>query len=157
MGTEIERKFLVKDITWKDGSQPEQCRQGYICLDIGTTVRVRVKAGKGYLTIKDKGDGISRREYEFEIPIVDAEEMLEHLCEKPLIEKDRYTVEYKGMIWEVDEFKGENNGLIIAEVELERKEQVFSLPGWIGKEVTGDPRFYNVGLVRNPFLKWKGT
>ena len=157
MGKEIERKYLVADTSWKTDSQPEQCRQGYICPGTGKTVRVRVKSGKGYLTFKDEGEGISRREYEFEVPIADAEEMLEYLCEKPLIEKDRYTIEYEGMSWEVDEFKGENEGLIVAEVELEKEDQLYSLPKWIGKEVTGDPRFYNVALVKNPFSKWKRT
>ena len=155
MGTEIERKFLVIDDSWKKSTQPVRCLQGYVCLGSGPTVRVRVMAGKGFLTLKGGGDGLLRKEYEYEVPLVDAEEMLETLCEQPFIEKDRYIVEYKGMTWEVDEFTGENAGLVVAEVELEREDQVFSLPDWVGIEVTGDPRFYNVALVRNPYSRWK--
>lgn len=155
MVTEIERKFLVRSNRWKEKVQPERCRQGYICPGSGTTVRVRVKEGKGYITIKGRSKGISRREYEFEIALKEAEEMLEHLCEKPLIEKKRYTVKYGGMTWEIDEFSGENSGLVIAEVELEQEDQVISLPEWAGPEVTSDPRYYNAALVKNPYSKWK--
>ncbi|MCL7487099.1 MAG: CYTH domain-containing protein [Desulfobulbaceae bacterium] len=155
MGIEIERKFLVNDSSWKKSIQAVRCCQGYLCPGSGITVRVRVMAGKGYLTIKGKGAGIARREYEYAIPVVDAREMLERLCEKPLIEKNRYTFEHAGMIWEVDEFLGENSGLIVAEVELEREDQMFSLPAWVGREVTGDPKYFNAALVRNPYLRWK--
>ena len=155
MGTEIERKFLVNDSSWKRNIQAVRCRQGYLCLGSGTTVRVRTMAGKGYLTVKGGGDGITRKEYEYTIPITDAEEMLDDLCAKPLIEKNRYYVEYDGMVWEIDEFFGENSGLVVAEVELEREDQMFSLPLWVGREVSGDPRFYNVSLVRNPYSGWE--
>jgi adenylate cyclase len=155
MGTEIERKFLVNDSSWKKSIQAVRCCQGYLCPGSGITVRVRVMADKGYLTIKGKGAGIARREYEYAIPVVDAREMLERLCEKPLIEKNRYTFEHAGMVWEVDEFFGENIGLIVAEVELEREDQMFSLPAWVGREVTGDPKYFNAALARNPYSKWK--
>ncbi len=155
MGTEIERKFLVNDNSWKRNVQAERCRQGYLCLGSGVTARVRILAGKGYLTVKGGGSGFTRKEYEYPIPLADAEEMLEMLCAKPLIEKNRYRIEHEGMVWEVDEFFGENGGLVIAEVELEREDQMFSLPGWVGREVTGDRRFYNAALVRNPYSNWK--
>ncbi len=154
MGTEIERKFLVTDSSWKRDSMSAKCRQGYVCLGSGTTIRVRVMADKGYLTIKGRSSGAARKEFEYRIPVADAEEMFECICEKPLIEKDRYTLHYEGMTWEIDEFAGENIGLVVAEVELEREDQVFLLPPWVGKEVTGDPRYYNVALVRNPYSKW---
>ena len=156
MGREIERKFLVYDTSWKRNVPAVKCRQGYLCLGSGTTVRVRVMGGKGYLTVKGGGEGITRNEYEYPIPIGDAEEMLDCLCAKPLIEKNRYQVVYDGMVWEVDEFFGENRGLVVAEVELEREDQIFSLPGWVGREVTGDARYFNAALVRNPYANWKG-
>lgn len=156
MGREIERKFLVTGDSWRNNAQEESCCQGYICLGKGPTVRVRIIGGRAFLTVKGESRGIVRNEYEYSIPVPDAQEMLDHVCEKPFIEKKRYTVKYKGMIWEVDEFFGENEGLIVAEVELENEDQLFPLPGWVGKEVTGDPRFYNVSLVRNPYAKWKG-
>ena len=155
MATEIERKFLVTDSSWKKNVRAQRCRQGYICLGSGTTVRVRVMDDQGYLTVKGRGTGIARNEYEYTIPLDDAEEMLESICEKPLIEKNRYRIKHEGMVWEVDEFFGGNKGLIIAEIELERDDQMFSLPAWVGSEVTGDPRFYNVFLVRQPFSKWE--
>jgi CYTH domain-containing protein len=155
MGTEIERKFLVNDSSWKKNIQAMRCRQGYLCLGSGTTVRVRIMAGRGYLTVKGGADGITRKEYEYAIPAAEAEEMLDGLCAKPLIEKNRYRVEHEGMVWEVDEFFGENSGLVVAEVELEREDQIFSLPGWIDREVTGDSRYFNAALVRNPYSSWK--
>lgn len=154
MGIEIERKFLVNNTSWKKSIQAVRCRQGYLCLGSGNTVRVRIMADKGYITVKGGSEGIVRKEYEYVIPVADAEEMLESLCAKPLIEKNRFVVEHDGMIWEVDEFFGENSGLVVAEVELEREDQIFSLPGWVGKEVTGDSRFFNAALVRNPYANW---
>lgn len=155
MGKEIERKFLVSDSSWKQNAQAAYYRQGYLCLGRGTTVRVRVMSDAAYLTIKGGGSGITRNEYEYPLPIADAERMFKDLCELPLIEKKRYRVEHEGLIWEVDEFLGENNGLVVAEVELEHEDQVFSRPSWVGREVTGDPRFYNVALVGNPYSRWK--
>ena len=154
MGIEIERKFLVTDSGWKKNVRAQRCRQGYICLGSGKTVRVRIMDDQGYLTVKGGGKGITRGEFEYNIPLSDAEEMLEKLCEKPLIEKNRYKVVHEGMTWEVDEFFGENIGLTVAEIELQREDQIFSLPAWVGSEVTGDPRFYNVSLVKHPFSRW---
>lgn len=155
MGTEIERKFLVQGKGWKRQAEVVHCRQGYLCLGSGVTVRVRVMDGKGFLTIKGGGRGMVRPEYEYSIPASEAGEMLDTLCERPLIEKKRYTLEYQGLEWVVDEFFGENRGLIMAEVELEHEDQPLQLPDWAGIEVTGDPRFFNVALVKKPFSRWK--
>lgn len=154
MGIEIERKFLVTGNSWKKNVRAKRCRQGYVCLGSGTTVRVRIMDDQGYLTVKGRGKGIIRNEFEYAIPLNDAEEMLESVCKKPAIEKNRYTLVHEGMTWEIDEFFGENSGLIIAEIELQREDQMFSLPTWVGREVTGDPRFYNVSLVQQPFSQW---
>lgn len=155
MGKEIERKFLVNDTGWLAGRKPARCIQGYLCLGSGVTARVRRMAGKGYITVKGGGKGMARKEFEYEIPADEAEEMLRELCVRPLIEKDRYEVEHRGLVWEVDVFLGENSGLVIAEVELESEGQEVDLPDWAGREVTGDPRYFNAQLVRNPYCRWK--
>jgi adenylate cyclase len=156
MATEIERKFLVKDDSWRGLGPGSRYRQGYLSTDPERTVRARVVAGKGYLTIKGKTVNAARAEYEYSIPVQDAEEILDELCERPLIEKTRYRIDYQGLVWEVDEFEGENAGLVIAEVELASADQAVSLPGWIGEEVTADPRYYNANLIANPFSRWHG-
>src|SRR5258705_12220990 len=117
-------------------------------------VRVRTTGDKGFITIKGMSVGATRSEYEYEIPLADAIEMLDRLCERPLIEKTRYRVSNEGLVWEIDEFEGDNRGLIIAEVELKNETQSIELPGWIGQEVTGDPRYFNANLVANPFSQW---
>ena len=152
MGTEIERKFRVKKGVWRD-EKATKYRQGYLSTVKERTVRVRTIEDKGYLTIKGISIGASRMEFEYEIPRQDADELLD-ICEKPLIEKNRYKVENGGFVWEVDEFFGENQGLIVAELELENEDQDFPLPDWIGEEVTGDPRYFNSSLVKNPYAKW---
>ena len=129
--------------------------QGYLCLGSGSTVRVRTCGCRGYITVKGAGAGMVRREFEYEIPFPDAKEMLEEVCAKPLIVKDRYRIVHKGFTWEVDLFHGANEGLVIAEIELETPEQVFPLPEWIGREVTGDPRYFNASLVKYPYSQWK--
>ena len=154
MGQEIERKFLVNGDEWRSGKVAHTC-QGYLVTGNDTTVRVRLKDDKGYLTIKGKAEGISRLEYEYEIPIADAKDIMDRLCMKPLIEKKRYEVEHLGILWEVDEFFGENEGLIVAEVELESEDQQVELPSWVGKEVSDDRRYSNLSLVRYPFSQWK--
>jgi adenylate cyclase len=156
MATEIERKFLVKDDSWRGLGPGSRYRQGYLSTDPERTVRARVVAGNGYLTIKGKTVNAARAEYEYSIPVQDAEEILDELCERPLIEKTRYRIDYQGLVWEVDEFEGENAGLVIAEVELASADQAVSLPGWIGEEVTADPRYYNANLIANPFSRWHG-
>jgi CYTH domain-containing protein len=117
-------------------------------------VRVRTINNNGYLTIKGITVGASRREFEYEIPAKDAEELLDNLCEKPLIEKIRYKVDYGTLTWEVDEFFGENEGLIVAEVELHSEDQPFDRPEWVTEEVTTDPRYYNANLIKYPYSKW---
>lgn len=154
MPTETERKFLVKGEEWRSLSTGTVYRQGYIATKKGTTVRVRLVGNQGYLTIKGITQGISRAEYEYPIPAEDAQEMLNTLCEPPLIEKTRYKIVIAGLIWEIDEFAGENQGLIMAEVELTDANQVIELPDWIGKEVSDDLRYYNVNLVQHPYSQW---
>ncbi len=153
MGTEIERKFLVTSDSWRQGIGIP-VRQGYINLDERRSVRVRTTPVGAYLTIKGTSRGALRSEFEYEIPVKDADELLESICVKPIIEKTRFTVAYHGLIWEIDEFLGQNQGLVIAEVELDREDQEFEKPPWIGKEVTGDPRYYNVNLVVKPYAAW---
>ena len=134
MAKEIERKFLVKDSTFKDLSKPVLYKQGYLSSDTKSTVRVRVVGDHGYITIKGLGNGIARPEYEYEIPFKDAVEMLEQLCKKPIIEKYRYVIEYQGYIWEVDEFLGDNEGLVVAEIELSREDEEFFIKALLLKE-----------------------
>jgi adenylate cyclase len=154
MGEEIERKFLVIGDAWRTGEATDY-RQGYLSTDKERTVRVRIAGSAGQLTIKGITRGSTRAEYEYTIPVTDAVAMLDSLCLRPLIEKRRYLVDYHGMTWEVDEFYGDNAGLIIAEIELTHPEQSFDKPPWIDKEVTGDPRFYNANLVASPFSRWR--
>lgn len=155
MANEIERKFLVKGSDWRASGTGASSRQGYLSLHEERVVRVRIMGEKGFLTVKGKAKGLVRPEYEYEIPLEDAEEMLERLCERPLIEKRRYRLEHEGVEWEVDEFEGENEGLVLAEVELEDERQEIPLPAWAGREVTGDPKYYNVNLVRHPYRGWR--
>ncbi len=154
MGIEIEKKFLLTGTEWKQLTTGTAYRQGYLCLAKERTVRVRTIADRGVLTVKGISVGAVRREYEYEIPVNDARELLEELCEKPLIEKNRYNIEYGGFTWEIDEFFGENQGLVIAEIELESEDQSFDKPEWVGEEVTGDPRYFNSNLIKQPFSRW---
>ena len=152
MAKEIERKFLVKDDTWRN-AKGTRIRQGFLSRVKERTVRVRTKEDKGYLTIKGIAVGATRMEFEYEIPRKDAEILLD-ICEQPLIEKNRYTIEHAGFVWEVDEFFGENLGLIVAEVELASEDQAFTKPDWVGEEVTADPRYFNSNLIKNPYTSW---
>jgi adenylate cyclase len=154
MGQEIERKFLLRDQSWKRGAHGVPYQQGYLGLDPARTLRVRVAGEKGFLTIKGAADGASRAEFEYPIPVSEARELLATLCLKPQIEKIRYRIEYVGMVWEIDEFLGDNAGLVLAEVELESPDQTIDLPPWIGAEVTGDHRYYNSWLSQNPYRFW---
>ena len=156
MATEIERKFLLANDGWKGLGQGQPYCQGYLCSGAGRTVRVRTAADQGYLTIKGPTLGFSRSEYEYPIPFGEARELLDSLCMKPLIEKIRYRIDFAGFVWEVDEFKGDNNGLVVAEIELEYPEQEFVMPPWIGQEVTDDPRYRNSSLALNPYRNWSG-
>lgn len=154
---EIERKFLVKrDGAFKKfASSSSDIAQGYMNVE-GAAVRIRLRDDKAYLTIKgpSKDGGVSRYEFEREIPTEDAREMLK-LCRGGLVEKTRYLVPYKGHTFEVDEFKGANEGLLFAEVELSSEDEAFEKPDWLGPEVTGDRHFYNKGLLKNPYPLWK--
>ncbi|MBI5018391.1 MAG: CYTH domain-containing protein [Deltaproteobacteria bacterium] len=154
MGTEIERKFLIQGEGWRAGAQGEVYRQGYLAADPDRTVRVRVVGERGTLTIKGRAEGLVRPEYEYPIPAEEASEMLDHLCLRPLIEKTRYRVPHGGRMWEVDEFTGENQGLIVAEIELRSADDPVEFPEWLGPEVSDDPRYYNANLVRRPFGRW---
>ncbi|MGD2136744.1 MAG: CYTH domain-containing protein [Gammaproteobacteria bacterium] len=153
MAREIERKFLVTTREWQSGDAQEY-RQGYLNLDKERTVRVRIAGEAAYLTIKGITQGATRREFEYAIPLADARELLTNLCHKPLIEKRRHKVRHGGLTWEVDEFFGDNAGLVVAEVELEDEDQPFERPPWLGEEVTDDPRYYNASLVDNPYRNW---
>ncbi|MCL1886963.1 MAG: CYTH domain-containing protein [Betaproteobacteria bacterium] len=155
MGVEIERKFLLSSDGWRNQVQGDVIRQGYLSSDHDRVVRIRIMNQEAFITIKSSTDGLFRNEWEYSIPLADAEDMLERLCQRPLIEKIRYRIPYKGMIWEVDQFFGENAGLVIAEIELESVDQAFALPDWIGKEVTDDTRYYNTNLMRNPYQTWE--
>lgn len=154
MGIEIEKKFLLKGGEWKQLAVGIAYRQGYLNSVKERTVRVRTINDKGFLTIKGVSVGATRLEYEYEIPLEDAQALLDELCEKPLIEKNRYKVDFGGFIWEIDEFFGENDGLIVAEIELESEDQSFDKPQWVGEEVTGDTRYFNSNLIKNPYSQW---
>jgi adenylate cyclase len=154
MAKEIERKFLVNGVDWKALAKGTSYRQGYLNSVKERTVRVRTIDDRGFLTVKGITTGATRSEFEYEIPAADADAMLTDLCEKPLIEKNRYKIQAGRHVWEIDEFFGENQGLIVAEVELMNEEEAFEKPGWIGAEVTGDPRYFNSNLIKHPFTKW---
>lgn len=154
MAKEIERKFLVKGSDWKKLAKGTHYRQGYLNSAKERTVRVRTIDDKGYLTVKGITTGASRSEYEYQIPAAEADAMLTELCEKPLIEKSRYKIKAGAHTWEIDEFFGDNRGLVVAEVELASEGQSFQKPEWIGEEVTGDPRYFNSNLIKHPFTKW---
>jgi adenylate cyclase len=155
MGKEIERKFLIANDDWRQLGTGKPYCQGYLNAEKGRTVRVRTISDRGILTIKGPSEGAARLEYEYDIPVDEALEMLDRLCHKPLIEKTRYKIDHAGFTWEVDEFKGENEGLLFAEIELQYEGQEFETPPWIGREVTSDSRYYNANLVKNPFSAWK--
>ncbi|MCX5839369.1 MAG: CYTH domain-containing protein [Deltaproteobacteria bacterium] len=154
MAKEIERKFLIKGDAWRSLAKGTSYRQGYLNSAKERTVRIRTIDEKAFLTIKGLTVGATRSEYEYEIPLADCNAMLDALAEKPIIEKKRYKVPLDGLTWEVDEFFGENAGLIVAEVELESEGQAFGKPAWVGEEVTADPRYFNSNLIKHPFTKW---
>jgi adenylate cyclase len=155
MPVEIERKFLVKDDSWKISAKGTKYIQGYLSKEKDSTIRIRIAGDEAFITIKSKVVGFSRQEYEYEIPISDAKDILDRMCFKPLIIKTRYQIKYQGNTWEVDVFDGDNEGLILAEIELSSETQNFEKPSWIGEEVTGDIRYYNSNLVNNPYKNWK--
>lgn len=146
---------MVASDTWqKQASKGVRYVQGYFTTDDSCSIRVRIAGDSAELNIKNATLGISRTEYNYPIPLNDAEEMLQNLCIHPLIEKTRYLVPDKKCTWEVDVFSGENDGLVVAEIELDSMEQAFAKPDWVGKEVSDDPRYYNVCLVEHPYKDW---
>lgn len=154
MAQEVERKYLVVGQAWKSLAAGVPYRQGYLSTVKERTVRVRTAGNHGTLTIKGLTRDVSRLEFEYDIPAADANHILDELCEHPLIEKLRYTIPIGSLTWEVDEFTGENHGLVIAEVELQTPDQRFDRPPWIGEEVSSDPRFFNANLVKHPYRTW---
>lgn len=156
MAREIERKFLVCGDGWRPGALGVPYRQGYLGVgaDACCTVRVRVAGERAFLTIKGRATGGARDEYEYPIPVTDAEEMLDRLCVGGRVEKCRHRVPFAGRVWEVDEFTGENAPLVVAEVELDRIDAEVSLPPWVGLEVTDDPRYTNAALALRPYSRW---
>lgn len=153
MGTEIERKFLVQNDQWPR-DEGTLYRQGYLSTVKERTVRVRLAGDQAFLTVKGISRGATRSEFEYSIPVDDALIMLDTLCQRPLIEKRRYKIDANGLTWEVDEFLGENKGLVLAEVELEDEQQTVEKPSWVGPEVTDDPKYFNANLVQCPYRKW---
>lgn len=156
MATEIERKFLVEGDFSKGLLRSERIVQGYICSEKGRTVRIRIRGGEGFLTIKGPSDekGLSRYEFEQKIPLSDAEQLFA-LCEPGAIDKVRHLVKVGKHIWEVDVFHGANEGLVMAEVELDSEDETFEKPDWLGREVTGDRRYYNSMLTKLPYTEWR--
>jgi adenylate cyclase len=154
MGVEIERKFLPANEGWRGQGEATLMRQGYLVADATRTVRVRIEGERAVITVKGKSVGASRGEWEYPIPVPDAAELLDGLCEQPLVEKIRHRIPLGGHVWEVDEFLGQNAGLVVAEIELGSEDEAFEKPDWIGQEVTGEKRYYNSQLIRNPYSTW---
>ncbi len=152
--TEIERKFLVTGTAWKTGTRGRRLRQGYLAIDPQRQVRVRTAGDEAWLTIKGRAEGMRRLEFEYPIPLAQAERLLDELCQLPIIDKTRYEVLLGRHTWEIDEYHGANAGLLVAEIELEAEDEHFTLPEWTGKEVTHDPRYANASLVSRPYRDW---
>lgn len=155
MALEIERKYLVINEKWRESVESEKSiRQGYLSSSGSASVRVRIAGDKANINIKSATAGISRLEYEYDIPLQDAEELLDQLAEKPLIEKTRYRVRQGDHLWDLDQFFGENQGLVVAEVELDAEDEAFEKPEWAGDEVSDDRRYYNASLIKHPYSRW---
>ena len=155
MPIEIERKFLLADERWREQVvRSSRIRQGYMGKADKASVRIRIQGASANINIKSATLNMRRQEYEYGIPLNEAEEMLDTLCNQPQIDKTRFIVEHQGHTWEIDEFYGDNEGLLVAEVELDSEEEAFSRPEWLGEEVTEDPRYYNVNLIKHPFNNW---
>lgn len=155
MPSEIEHKYLVRKNAWKPSTCGVLYRQGYLSSAMERVVRVRIAGDKAYLTVKGLTTGVTRLEFEYSIPVADAAIMLDELCERPLIEKTRYREEFEGHRWEIDEFHGDNSGLVIAEIEVGSACERFALPPWAAAEVSDDPRYFNSNLGVNPYKNWK--
>jgi len=155
MAKEIERKFLVDPEKLPPLKNPHTIKQGYIPGSLTATVRIRISDDDAYLTIKGRATGLTRSEFEYPIPLPDAQEMLEELCNGDVIKKKRYLFPYEGHLWEIDIFEGSNEGLIIAEIELSDENETFTKPEWITKEVSYDPKYRNSNLITYPYVEWK--
>lgn len=155
MHKEIERKFLVKSDAWRGKAEPAFYRQGYIARTVDRTARIRVAGNRGFITIKIKVGPISRQEFEYEIPLQDANALLDSLAPGEILEKNRYTFKECGHVWEIDEFLGANAGLVVAEVELASEEEHVALPEWVGEEVSKISKYFNSSLVQSPYGTWK--
>jgi CYTH domain-containing protein len=155
MGTEIERKFLVNKEKWSQVTKEKKAlyRQGYIVSDPEKSIRVRLTDKEAFITIKGLTTGASRAEFEYSIPVTDAQQLLDGFCDS-VVSKTRNFIHYDNKLWEVDEFSGDNEGLIIAEIELDSEEEQFSRPDWVDKEVTGEKKYYNLNLAKDPYKNW---
>jgi adenylate cyclase len=156
MAKEIERKYLVKP-SWVPQGDGIHFKQGYLNSQKERVVRVRIEGTKAKLTIKGITTGVTRSEFEYTIPVDDAAILLDQLCEKPLIDKHRHVEKHGGHTWEIDVFHGDNEGLVIAEVELKSEDETLELPPWAGAEVSSDPRYFNSNLLKNPYRSWAGN
>jgi len=155
MGKEIERKYLVNLAAWKPRDSGIHFKQGYLNSQKERVVRVRIEGERAKLTIKGMTNGVTRSEFEYDIPVGDASELLDSLCEQPLIDKHRYKEVHGAKTWEIDVFHGLNQGLVVAEVELQAEDEAIELPSWAVMEVSSDPRYYNANLLKQPFSTWK--
>jgi adenylate cyclase len=155
MASEIERKYLVHRAAWRPSAPGVLYRQGYLTSSAERSVRVRIAGDRAFLTVKGAQRGVTRLEFEYPVPLDDAASMLEQLCDHALIEKTRYREEYAGHTWEIDEFHGDNAGLLIAEIELASENEPFDLPPWAARDVSDDPRYLNSNLWLNPYKNWK--
>lgn len=153
MASEIERKFLVRDDSWNDGTPGIRIAQGYLSLDPDRTVRIRIAGEDAWITVKGRTVGITRSEFEYAIPAADARELLA-LCLPSVIDKTRHRIEFGGHVWEIDVFHGDNEGLVVAEVELDQESMNPELPSWIGDEVSEDARYYNASLAASSYSGW---
>lgn len=155
MALEIERKFLLRSDAWREAVRARTLlRQGYLSSGSRCSIRARIADDRAWLNLKSKRSGMTRLEYEYPIPRADADEILSQLCDGPLVEKYRHEVTLGAHTWEIDEFLGDNAGLIVAEIELGAENEAFERPSWLGKEVTDDPRYYNFNLAKHPFTRW---
>ncbi len=155
MGKEIERKYLVKPGAWSPQGPGTHFKQGYLNSQKERVVRVRIEGTSAKLTIKGLTRGATRSEFEYPLPLEDAEVLLDQLCEQPLIDKHRHVEKHGNHVWEIDVFHGENEGLVVAEVELLSESDEVDIPAWAGEEVTSDPRYFNSNLLKNPFRNWR--
>ena len=155
MGTEIERKYLVDIGAWQPQGAGTHFRQGYLSTQQQSVVRVRIEGDVAKLTIKGASKGLARTEFEYPIPVDDAAAMLDHLCEQPLIDKHRHKEVHHGKTWEIDVFHGDNDGLVVAEIELGAEDESVTVPAWAVQEVSADPRYFNSNLARHPYKSWR--